>query len=627
MHILPRGAPRSSPLVVPSIDLAPHLSYWKSALAGYEEGLALPYDHARPPTRVWQARLVRHRYPEALAEKLTRFSQKQGGTLFMTLLSALLVVLNRYTGRTDLCIGTTVAGRDFLQLEDLIGFFVNILPLRMDLSGDPSGQEIVQRVKKVALEGYEHQALPFEHLLNALQLQRDNSQVPLAPITARHQNFPEVPVQNWAGGLEAQEAHLSGSYQTAKCELDFAFFGSGTNLDAVVEYAADLFKPATIERLLRHHEQVLGQLVAEPALPLSQFTVITPAERGFILEAWNATDRPYDESLSVPALFERQVQRHPEKIACVSEEGERSYAELNARANQVAHALRAQGVGPEVRVGLYLERSLDFLVGLLGIFKAGGAYVPLDPAYPLAYLQLILADARPKVVVTKEALGPRLSEYKVIRLNLEAVAEQPTDNPAPVLRPEHLAHINYTSGSTGRPKGVMVAHRQILNWLQAMWQRMPFGPDEMVAQKTVAAFSISVKELLAGLLSGTPQVLIPDETVKGAGAFAQALSRWKVTRLNIVPSHLQALLASENPTAMASLKHCIISGEALTQTLRAEVKAKLPWVQVWNVYGCTELNDTTYSHPDEQEGGSGFAPIGRPIANTKVFILDAHLRP
>ena len=338
--------------------------------------------------------------------------------------------------------------------------------------------------------------------------------------------------------------------------------------------------------------------------------------------------------LSVPALFERRVAARPQSLACVSGDTTFNYADLNSRANQVAHALLALGVGPEVRVGLYLERCTDFLAALLGIFKAGGVYVPLDPHYPAAYIQHILDNARPQVLIVQQAPARQNpashpGSRSPVWLELDALADQPTHNPPWVVRPEHLAYVMYTSGSTGQPRGAMVPHRQILNWLQALWERTPFAPGEMVAQKTVAAFAVSIKELLAGLLRGIPQVLIPAETVKDAAALIAAFQRWRITRLNIVPSHLQALLSAlgENTSALASLKHCTLAGEPWTQALRSQAREKLPWVTFWNNYGCTELNDIAYCDPREQDGGNVFVPVGRPITNTRLYVLDELLRP
>jgi len=609
-------------------DLSGHLRYWTSALRGYEPGLTLPYDAAALPNRARRAKWVRHAYPLDLAEQVARFSGTQASTLFMTLLAALFVVLERYTGRTDLCIGTTVAGRDSLELEGLIGNFVNILPLRVDLTGDPTAAELVQRVKRVALDAYEHEQLPFERLLNALRLPRDGDTTPLVPVMARHQNYPESPAQSWAGGLRMQPVPPTEDWSVAsKSELDLQFYGTGPELGVVVEYAADLFQSGTIERLLQHHTRVLEQMVADSTAPVSRLAIMTSIEQSRMLVEWNATQCAFPSLVSVPELFEQRVAAHPDAIACIGEEGPLCYAALNASANRVAHALRARHVLPEVRVGVYLERSAQFLACLLGILKAGGVYVPLDPDYPASYLRHILDNAQPRIVITDRALAPRLGSTQAVLLELETLAGYPTHDLQAVLSPEHLAYIMYTSGSTGQPQGAMVPHRQMLNWLHAMWERMPFVPGEMVAQKTVAAFSISVKELLAGLLQGVPQVLIADETVRDAAALLAAIERWQVTRLNIVPSHLQHLLSAlgEDTRSLASLKHLIISGEPWTQSLRALVKAKLPWVTLWNVHGCTELNDTTYCWPYEQDSATVFVPIGRPIANTRVYVLDRDL--
>ncbi len=608
-------------------DLAPHLTYWMAALAGYEEGISLPYDHVGPAGRLWRAETLHYRYPKALVEGVSRLSQAEQCTIFMSLLAALSVVLHRYSARTDLCIGTTVAGREHLQLENLIGCFVNILPLRLDLSGDPTGSELLARVRGTTIDGFEHQALPFEHLLTALRLHRDTSQTALVPVMARHQNIPPAPLEAWRGGLETH--FLPVGLQTAKCELDFQFFGEGLELTVMVEYAADLFDRGTVERLLRHHEQVLEELVAAPRRRLSTYSILSKAEQDLLLREWATTDSTVDEGLSIPELFERQVARTPEGLACVSETDELSYRELNERANRLARALRALQVGPETRVGLYLDRSTDFLVGLVGVFKAGGAYVPLDPGHPLAYVQQILADAMPQVIITTSALGQHLCDSEAVLLDVSSVGSSPATNLPSMLQPDQLAYVMYTSGSTGRPKGVMVPHRQILNWLYALWNRMPFGKDEMVVQKTTSGFAVSVKELLAGLLAGSPQIILADEVVKDGLAFTAALRRWRVTRLNIVPSHLEALLSNLGPATevLSSLRHCVTAGEPLTQALCAKVQLALPWVGLWNNYGCTELNDVAYCSAQEREAGGLFVPIGRPIANTWVYVLDAALRP
>ncbi|MGH9527117.1 MAG: AMP-binding protein, partial [Terriglobales bacterium] len=510
----------------------------------------------------------------------------------------------------------------------------------LDLACYKIGAEIVRRVKAVALQGFEHQLLPFEHLLNSLGLDRDNSRIALVPVMIRHQNFFQEEGKDRESAAQshpertAQEAADPGGNpwdssvpQIARSELDFQFFGEGGRLEAVVEYATDLFDAATVERMLEHQQSVLEELVAEPERKLSRFALLSEAEQRRLAE-WNATEREYGERAGVVELFERQVELGAGRMACLSEEESVSYGELNARANRVAARLRELGVGPEVLVGLYLERSPDFVAAMLGVFKAGGAYVPLDPRHPADYTRTIMGDARLGIVVARQERAEAVTGQGAAVLELESLGEADPGNPTRVGRPEHLAYIMYTSGSTGRPKGAMVAHRQILNWLHALWERIPFGEDEVVAQTTVAVFSMSMKEFLGGLLRGRPQALIGDETVRDAEKLAEALQRWKVTRLSVVPTHLQALMATlgEKMQALSALRICITGGEPLTRALRAEVHLKLPWVTLWFAYGCTELNDTTYCRPEEQEGGGDFVPIGRPIANLKAYVLDGKLR-
>jgi natural product biosynthesis luciferase-like monooxygenase protein/amino acid adenylation domain-containing protein len=611
------------------LDLNPHRAYWRSTLAGYESALALPYDHARPATRTWRVGIKRHHFPAELAVLVVQFSRTHRVTPFMTVMLASLIVLHRYTGRADLCVGTTVAGRDMLQVEELIGFFINILPLRLNLAGDPTVQEMLERIRTAVLGAFEHQAMPFDQILSSLQLQRDYGQIPLVPVMVRFQNHRETSLSDWPGGLEVRRVPVN--QRTAKCELDLEFFGKGRELGVVVEYAADLFEPATIERLLQHHRQVLEELVARPTRRLSEFTVLGDDERG-LLEQWGTTAAAPIPDEGVSELFERRVSASPDAPACVTEHSTLSFAALNVQANRIAHALRARGVGAGVRVALYMERSPDFLAGLLAIFKVGGIYVPLDPHHPSLYVQRILAQVTPYVMVSTSALQERLDGIHaedVLYADAQSVRVHPDRNP-PVVRspPGQLACITYTSGSTGQPMGVMVPHRQILTWLHALWARMPFADDDVVAQKTAATFSVSLKELLAGLLVGIPQVLIADPVIRDIPAFAAALQRWRVTRLNIVPSHWAALLdhLQTASVSLQSLRHCITAGEPLDQELADRTAALLPNLCLWNNYGCTELNDVTYCSVGSRHGPDGSIAMGKPITGTRLHVLDDELR-
>ena len=544
-----------------------------------------------------------------------------GATLFMALTAALGVVLQRYTGRRDLCVGTTVAGRNRAELESLIGYFINIVALRLDLSGDPSAEDVLERVKRTVLSALEHQALPFEQVLQQLKLSGDSAQE-LVPVMVRHQNFPDTVDGQWGDGLTI--APLPETEQSAKCPLDVQFFGDAQGLTATVQYAADLFDEATVRRLLQHHQQVLQHMVRRPQQLLSSLPLLTDEEWQLIGRC-NATARELDDSLSVVALFEQQVQAAPDACACIDKQGSLTYAELNARANRIAHALRERGVGPEVRVGLYMPRSCDFIAAMLGIFKAGGVYVPLDMNAPQAYLQRLIDDAQPQVLM-HGAQPPQAACAGIERLNVAEAASHGANLSLPS-HARQLMMLAYTSGSTGQPKGVLVPHGQMLNLLQSMQARLPLERDDVVAQKTMAPFVVSMKEMWGALLAGVPQVVMGDALLKDPPAFIAALQRGRVARLFIVPSHLQAVLdGMDDPATLSSLRVCVTAGEPLSQRLRERVQRSLPWVALWNNFGCTELNDTAYCDPEHLGGTGQFVPIGWPVDNVQVHVLDERLR-
>jgi len=627
-------------------ELERDLEYWTGALSSYEDGLDLPYDRPRTANRAWRAATLRVGYPEALTKKLDRFSRSQRCSLFMSLLAALAVVMNRYTRREDLCIGTTVAGRDHMELEKLVGFFINILVLRLDLSADPSFEEVLRRTREVVLRGFEHRAMPFEHVLNALRKQRDNSLIPLVPVVLRHQNFPYAHVERWSEGVTLKGFELSGDRTTAS-ELDWQFYGDGSSLVLELEYAADLFSESTVRRMVEHHQRALEALVDNSERRLSDFSVLTVQERE-LYAAVNCTDFAATDFVSIVGRFEQQVEATPDEMACIGvltgnggREQSLSYRELNGRANQVARRLRALGVGAESRVAVFCDRSPEMLVALLGIFKVGGCYVPVDPEYPTRYVEKILNDANPAVVLSRRAVAVRLPEgwrvdgwldldagRRLADASIASLSEVNEANREPV-QALQLASVAYTSGSTGEPKGVMVPYGQVQNWLQASWSRSPYGWGERTLQKTPSTYVVSLKELLSGLLAGVPQVIVPDLVVKDSAALIEVVDRWKITRMNLVPSHLRALLdsVSEDASALQSLRTIVTAGEALPQSLRATVEKLLPEAELWNNYGCTELNDVTYTRAGaDGTTHSVFVPIGKPIDNVRVFVLDEQLR-
>jgi amino acid adenylation domain-containing protein len=604
-------------------DLSGALAYWTETLAGYPG----PFDLAPESPRgqaAGTAGVVRRSVPAELAAALGRFSQERQASLFMVLLSGWALLVYRQTRQADLCLGTTVAGRELLALEPLIGFFINILALRLDLSGAPTGEQIVEQVRQVVLDGLAHQALPFEHLQEAVPGLRSFKGAAPLPVVLRHQNYPEADIQDWSGGLRAKTLPAAWT-RASKGDLDVQYHGDANGLNVVVEYDTTRFSLQDIEELLEQVEELLSRLMEAPGVSLSRFLVPTAKEQAQ-LDQWNETTQIFEQT-SVTELFARQAARQPEALACRDEKGALTFGELDRRSDNLARVLQEHGVGRDARVALYLPRSAEFLVALLAVFKARGLYVPVDASYPEAYAQRIIADAQPAVIVVESGFNRSLvnTAAKVLPLEESLWSEpHPVFEQGPAARAEDLAYIAYTSGTTGEPKGVCVEHGQLLNCLQALWTQIPFEADEVVVQKTATTFVVSVKELLAGLLVGVPQVIASDLLVRDTPAFAAMLEQHRVTRLNLVPSHLAGLL--EYAEQLKSLRHVVTAGEPLPQKLRKRFESLLAGVKLYNNYGCTELNDITYCVPGEQESAGVMVPMGRPIADLRVHVLDEQQR-
>lgn len=628
-----------------SQDLTAQRSYWQQALAGYHNRLALPHETMPGTTPGWRCATLRVSYPPQLARELAAFCRARKATLFMGLMSGLAVMLQRYTQHDDLCIGTTVTDRPLGELEQLIGFFINVLPLRVNLGGNPSATVVLERVRRVALQGFSNQALPFEQLLQSLQLERDSGTIPLVPVVLRHQNFALQTRHPWPGQLHAGDI-VQLPKSSATSELDWQFFGDGEQLELTLEYAAELFSADTVDRMVQQHQQVLAAMLAAPDDGIDGLDLLTTQEHQWHADA-NRTVQPRAARIDLGAMLAHAATRHPHSPACIEVQqtapGELSarqldYAQLDARANQVARRLMALGAGYETRIGLCCERGLELVVGLMAIFKIGACYVPLDPAYPPSYLAQVVDDACPQFLLGDAPALAALASVAVCRLSLQLDAQlqlcdavtAALDHSCPGVAPydaRQLACLMYTSGSTGKPKGVLVPYAQIDNWLQAAWQRVPFAEDEVMLQKTSISFAVSLKEILSGLLQGVPLVLLPGELIKDSRVLQQTIAQWRVTRLYLVPSHLQALLAGgAEHSALATLRHVTTAGEALPHSLCRTLQQALPWVQLWNNYGCTELNDVSYCSPGSLLDGSSVAPVGYPISNTEVYVLDPQLR-
>ncbi|WP_186098327.1 amino acid adenylation domain-containing protein [Burkholderia gladioli] len=614
-------------------DLAPHLAHWTARL----DGLGAPVDLTVPGTPAdadhGPAGVLRRRLSPALSGRLAQLSRQRGVSLFTIFLVALGVLHHRRSGREDFCIGTTTAGRDDALLEPLIGFFINILPLRLDLSGEPDVATLLARAGERVLEALEHQALPFEHMLAAVPALRQHDARSSVPVMLRHQNVPPVETHDWGGGLSLSVQQEVVNRQ-AQSDLDLEIFGDGKGLELVANYDSLRFDASQMDFMLTVLEELLVRMADAPETSLAALREPTPAEQALVARS-NDTRRAYPGT-SVNALFARQLAERPDAPACVFEGEVASYAELDRLAGRIARALHRRGIGAGTRIALHYPRSTGFVAAILAAFRLGAAYVPIDPGYPAAYVRRTLDDAMPAAIVTTAALAPSFEAggAPVLRLDVEADLEadlesgefdaQPPFETA-ATRPDDLAYIAYTSGSTGQPKGVMVEHRQLMNCLHALWERTPYAADEVVAQKTSMSFVPSIKEMLSGLLAGVPQVILPDAVVKDAPAFAAALQAHGVTRLNLVPSHLAVLL--EHAGQLGALRHVTTAGEPLSRRLARRFAATLPRARLHNNYGCSELNDISYGEGAELAALHAVAPAGRPIANCRVHLLDERLAP
>jgi amino acid adenylation domain-containing protein len=598
--------------------LGEQLAYWRERLAGASPVLNLPTDHPRPTTQAYCGARHPFRLPAGLAEAVRAMGRQYGCTPFMVLLATFQALLSRYSGQDDLCVGSTIAGRDRLEVEGLVGFFANTLVLRGDLSGNPSFAELLSRVRETCLGAYAHQELPFERLVEELRPQRDLSRSPLFQVLFSFDLEPETRLELPGLTLEFSEVDTG----TAKFDLSLYIREGAAGLGGYLEYDTDLFEAETAARMVGHWQTLLDAAITEPSLPLSELPLFTEAERRRLLLEWNDTCAPLPAQPCLHQLIEAQVERTPEAIALVHGEGRLSYQELNRRANRLAHHLRAQGVGPDQLVGVCLERSAEMVVVLLAILKAGGAYLPLDPSHPAERVAFILDDARVGLVVTQRHLAERFSAVGAGTVCVDAdaaIISRAKDNNLGDGDGHHLAYALYTSGSTGRPKGVAIEHRSAAVFVD--WVRGTLSPEELagVLAGTSIGFDISVLELFVPLSCGGKVIL-----AENALALPQLPAASEVTLISTVPSVMAELL--EQGGVPVSVRSVILGGETLPHPLARRIYQQEVIQRLYNLYGPTET--TVYSTWALVPPGAPEPPtIGRPIANTRVYVLDGNLKP
>ncbi|MEH2442404.1 amino acid adenylation domain-containing protein [Nostoc sp.] len=606
--------------------LQSQLNYWQQQLKDAPTLLSLPTDRPRPAVQTFAGAYQEFALSVDLTDRLTKLSQEQGVTLFMTLLAAYDTLLYRYTGQSDILVGSPIANRDRLEVEGLIGFFVNTLVMRTNLAGNPSFSELLTRVRDMAIDAYAHQDLPFEMLVEALQLERDISHTPLFQVMFVLQNTPMSELE--LTGLTVTSLMTEGA--TAKFDLSLSMQNTATGLVGVWEYNTDLFDERTIERMVVHFVTLLEGIVTNPQQQIYQLPLLTEVEQRQLLVEWNNTSVDYSSDKCIHQLFEEQVRRTPDAVAVVFEDRQLTYHQLNCRANQLAHYLRSLGVEADVLVGLCVERSIEMVMGLLGILKAGGAYVPLDPNYPQERLSYMLADSQVKVLLTQKQiiteLPPTKADVVALDRDWEAICQQSDENPVYGIKPYNLAYVIYTSGSTGQPKGVKIPHSAICNHMLWMQTEFPLTETDKVLQKTPFSFDASVWEFFAPLLTGAQLVVAKPLGHQDSVYLTQVITTEQITILQLVPSLLQMLLEQEEFKTCKSLKRVFCGGEALPVVLQERFFDQLN-TDLYNLYGPTEACiDATFWNC---RGGirQQVVPIGRPIANTQLYILDKHLQP
>jgi len=596
-----------------------HMAYWRRQLAGELSPLQWPSDRPRPPMETHRGAIQRFTLPADLVRTLRGLSQQEGVSVYMALLAGLVALLHRYTNQEDITVGSLTAGRKQAEVEPLLGYFVNPLALRIDLSGNPTFRELLSRVRGVVLDALAHEDAPFPHVTRELQHRPDPSRNPLFQVILSQQ--PQMPSMAPGWDLATEEICNGGS----KLDLMVVLDDRRDRIFGPITYNPDLFDHSTITRMVGNWRTLLTGAAAEPGKHVAELPVLSDAERNQIVVEWNDGRVNYPRDRCLHALIEAQAERTPEAIAVLCEGEPLTYQELNARANQLAHYLLKLGVGAEVLVGVCMERSVMMMVALLGILKAGGAYVPLDPTYPEERLAFMIKDSGLQLLITCEPFHSTLSEQveKLVRIDKDwpIISQESGENPPTKIEPENLAYVIYTSGSTGRPKGVQICHRALVNFLTSMRARPGLTEEDSLLAVTTISFDIAALELYLPLMVGARCVLASREASQDGQQLSRMLDRYEITAMQATPSTWKLLLESGWP-GKADLK-ILCGGEAMPRELAEQLIPRAR--SVWNMYGPTET--TVWSSFHHVTSSAGLIPIGRPIGNTQMYVLDRNMQP
>ena len=592
------------------------IAYWQRKLRGPLPTIDLPLDRARPPVMTFRGKRLQQKLPLELLESVRLFSVAESVTVFVTLLAAFKILLSRYSGQSDIIVGSVTAGRSRPELEGLAGLFVNHLALRTDLSGDPTVRQLLSRVRETALEAFSHEDVPFDHLAEVLQLPRDLSRSLLFQTMFILQNFPirslDLP------GITTRPFESEG--QTSRYDLTLEAFELNGEFQVHWEYNTDLFDEATIARMQGHYRCVLESLLSNPQAKISELPLLTPKEAEELVALGESTREQYPQMLCIHDWFEQQAAQTPDSIAVICGSFKLTYSELSIRSNQLAHRLCELGIGPDRLVGLCLDRSIDMAVALLAVQKAGGAYVPIDPQYPRDRIAFMMEDSGIRVLITTEDLLATLPSYGLGTICLdrdrELLSRMSAEPCSGGAIPDNLIYVIYTSGSTGKPKGVEITHRSVANFLASMQREPGISPRDRLLAVTTLSFDIAGLEFYLPLVTGAQLIIAPRDAVADGLALASLLESSGATILQATPITWRLLLES-GWNGFPGLK-MLCGGEALPRDLANRLLSCGD--ELWNLYGPTET--TIWSTAQRVEPAPGPVPIGRPIANTEVYILD-----
>ncbi|HEX5884977.1 MAG TPA: amino acid adenylation domain-containing protein, partial [Pyrinomonadaceae bacterium] len=597
------------------------LDYWREQLKGAPEILELPSDHPRPPVRSFRGAVERTAFDADLCSRLKKLSRREGVTLFMTLLGGFQALLSRYTGEEDFVVGSPIANRTRVETESLIGFFVNTLALRADLSGDPTVSELLARVRKTTLGAQAHQEVPFERLVEELLVGRDLNLQPLFQVMFALQNVPmeELSLDGLTLSVDDHDT------ETSKFDIFISLTDTGESIKAVVEYDTALFEPETVKRMLRHYEALLSGIADNVDQRVSSIDLLVGDERRQV-ESWGRSDTAPSEAVPVHELFERQVALTPGAVAVLLEDESLTYSELNGKANQLAQTLRTHGAGSETRVAVLMDRSFEMIVSLLAILKSGATYVPLDPNHPQERLAFIVKDAGVELLLTQHQWSEIISEFATTAVVVDVSAlSTVSENPACVVHPENLAYITFTSGSTGQPKGVAVTHRGVVR-LVTQTNYADFSADSVFMLAAPLAFDASTFEIWGALLNGARLSLMPlrQPSLEELGFYVR---KYAVTTLWLTAGLFHQMVDSCLDD-LRGVRQLLAGGDVLSPEHVRRVLNELPDCTLINGYGPTENTTFTCCYPmrSGEEFGTS-VPLGRPISGTYVYVLDRSLRP